>query len=66
MGLCSYYRRYNKNSAVISRPLDKPSVTKSSFTWTEETQKAFESLKKHFSSTPNLAFTDVKTIHFVH
>ena len=32
----------------------------SSFTWTEETQEGFESLKKHLSSTPILAFPDVK------
>ena len=53
LGLCSYYRRYIKNLAMIARPLHKASETKSSFTWTEETQEAFESLKKHLSSTPN-------------
>ena len=45
---------------MIARPLHKASETKSSFTWTEETQEAFESLKKHLSSTPALAFPDVK------
>ena len=60
LGLCSYYRRYIKNFAMIARPLDKASETKSSFTWTEETQEAFESLRKHLSSTPILAFPDVK------
>ena len=59
-GLCSYYRRYIKNFALIARPLHKASETKSSFTWTEETQEAFESLKKHLSSTPILAFPDVE------
>ena len=47
LGLCSYYRRYIKNFAMITRPLHKASETKSSFTWTEETQEAFESLKQH-------------------
>ena len=60
LGLCSYYRRYIKNFAMIARPLHKASETKSSFTWTEETQEAFESLRKHLSSTPILAFPDVK------
>ena len=60
LGLCSYYRRYIKNFAMIARPLPKASETKSSFTSTEETQEAFESLKKHLSSTPILAFPDVK------
>ena len=59
-GHCSYNRRYIKNVAMIARPLHKASETKSYFTWTEETQEAFESLKKHLSSTPILAFLDVK------
>ena len=60
LGLCSYYRQYVKNFAMIAQPLHKASETKSSFTWTKETQEAFESLKKHLSSTPILAFRDVK------
>ena len=59
LGLCSYYRRYIKNFAIIARPLHKAKETKSSLWWTEETQEAFESLKKHLSSTPILAFPDV-------
>ena len=45
---------------MIARPSQKARETKSSFAWTEETQKAFESLKKHLPSTPILAFPDVK------
>ena len=60
LGLCSYYRRYIKNFAIIARPLHKATETKSSFTWTEETQEAFETLKKHLSSTQILSFPDVK------
>ena len=45
---------------MIAGPLHQASETKSSFTWTEETQEAFESLKKHLSSTPILVFPDVK------
>ena len=45
---------------MIARPLHKASETKSSFTWTEETQEALESLKKGLSSTPILTFPDVK------
>ena len=45
---------------MIARPWHKASETKSSFTWTGETQEAFESLRKHLSSTPILAFPDVK------
>ena len=59
-GLCSDYRRYIKKFAMIARQLRKASETKSSFTWTEEMKEAFENLKKHLSSTPILAFPDVK------
>ena len=45
---------------MIARPLHKASETKRSFTWTEETQEAFESFEKILSSTPILAFRDVK------
>ena len=45
---------------MIARPLHKASETKSWFTWTQETQETFECLKKHLSSTPTLAFPDVK------
>ena len=60
LGLCSDYTRYIKNFAMIARPLHKASETKSSFTWTEETPEAFESLTKHSSSTPILAFPDLR------
>ena len=51
---------------MIARPMHKASETKNSFTWTEETQKAFESLKKHLSSTPIIAFPDVKEPFFLY
>ena len=45
---------------MIARPLHKACETKGSFTWTGETQEPLESLKKHLSNTPILAFPDVK------
>ena len=47
---------------MIARPLHKARETKNSFTWTEETQEAFEGLRKHLSSTPIVAFPDVKEL----
>ena len=35
LGLCSPYRRYNKNFAMVARPLHKASETKTSLIWTE-------------------------------
>ena len=66
LGLCSYYGRYMKHSAMMAQPLHKASETKSSFTWTEETQEAFESLEKHLSSTPILDFPYVKKPFILH
>ena len=40
--------------------MHKASETKISFTWTKETQEAFDLLKKHLSLTPALAFPDIK------
>ena len=45
---------------MIARPFYKASDSRSSFNWTEETQEAVETLTKHLSSTPVLAFLDVK------
>ena len=45
---------------MMAQPLHKASENKSSLTWTEETQEAFESLNENFSSTPILAFPDVR------
>ena len=46
--------------------MHKASETKSSFTWTEEAQETFESVKKHLSSTPILAFPDVKELFILY
>ena len=62
LGPRSCYRRHIKNFAKIARPLRKTSETKSSFSWTEETVEAFESLKNHLSSTPILVFPDVEEL----
>ena len=51
---------------MIARPLHNANKTKSSVTWREETQEAFESLKKHLSSTPILAFPDVKELFILY
>ena len=45
---------------MIAQPLGKASESESSFTWTKQTQEAFENKKKQLSSTPILAFRDVK------
>lgn len=45
LGLCSYYRRFVSGFANIARPLHKLCEKNSKFTWNEDCQKAFNSLK---------------------
>ena len=51
---------------MIAQLSHKASEAKSSFTWTEKTQEAFKSLKKHLSSTPIFAFPDVREPFFLY
>ena len=60
LGLCSYSRRYIKKFAMVLQALHKASEIKISFTWMKETQEAFGSLRNHSSSTPILAFPEVR------
>ena len=51
---------------MLVRPLHKASETRIAFTWKEETQEAFESLKKHLSSTPIIASPDLKELFILY
>ena len=51
---------------MMSRSLRKASQTKSSFAWIKDTQETFETLKKHLSSTPILAFPNVREPLFLY
>jgi hypothetical protein len=41
LGLCSYYRKYVKNFATITRPLHKLCEKGSRFQWNDECEQAF-------------------------
>lgn len=56
LGLCSYYRRFVSGFANIARPLHKLCEKNSKFTWNEDCQKAFNSLKNSLMSSPLLAY----------
>ena len=55
VGLCSYYRRFVRNFAMIAAPLHALTSKNSRFYWSEECQEAFEVLKSRLVSTPILA-----------
>ena len=46
IGFCSYYRRFIKDFAGISKPLHQITKKNSRFTWNPECHNAFEKLKK--------------------
>lgn len=58
MGLASWYRRFVTNFATLSAPLTKLLKKDTTFTWNEDAEKAFKSLKEKLSSTPILACPD--------
>ena len=59
LGFASYYRRFVKDFAKISRPLHRLTEKNTRFMWTSQCQEAFETLRNHLVSAPILAFPDV-------
>ena len=57
-GFANFYRRFIQDFARITRPLDNLTKKDTPWHWGEEEQKAFDELKKCFTSTPILAIYD--------
>ena len=60
LGLCSYYRRYEKDFAAIARPIHAGSDSATEFQWTPEAQESFDASKHKLTSTPILVFPPMK------
>ena len=66
LAFCGYYRRFIKDFSKITRPLadllspiiSKKKTTKKPWTWTENEQHIFESLKEILTKPPILAYPD--------
>ena len=56
LGMCQFYRRYIRSFAQIALPLNKLLRKDVKFHWSEEHQKAFDTLKKALIAAPVLAF----------
>lgn len=56
LGLCSYYRRFVPGFAHTAKPLHKLCEKNSQFTWTDDCQQAFDSLKTALMTPPILAY----------
>ena len=56
LGLSGYYRKFIKNYAQISSPLSKLLCKDVPFKWSDEQQKAFNTMKDKLTSSPVLAY----------
>lgn len=62
VGLCSYYRRFVRNFAVVAAPLYALTQKGTVFKWLSECEEAFRSLKTSHCSSPYI-HTAFSTIH---
>lgn len=58
IGLCSYFRKFIPNFAVIARPLTELTKKSVSWVWQSEQEQSFEQLKQLLCSKPVLALYD--------
>ena len=54
LGFCNFYRKFIKDYAKITSPINQLVKKNTKFIWTEEAQKAFDKLKKKFEEKPIL------------
>jgi len=59
LGLANYYRRFIKDFARVARPMNVLMRKDEKWRWRDEQQKAFNKLKKVFTSKPVLAALDL-------
>ena len=58
LGLTNYYRRFQKNYSNTAKILQNLTQKDVPFNWTEECQKAFETLRNNLITEPVLAYPD--------
>ena len=58
LGLATYYRKFVKNFAQVASPLYRLTERNKTWTWDEECDAAFCTLKERLTSAPVLAFPD--------
>ena len=58
LGLANYYRRFIKDFAKIARPLNNLTKKSVKFEWNEDSQNAFDKIKRTLVSAPILVYPD--------
>ena len=59
LSFCNFYRAFINGFLSITRPLNALMKKDQTWTWTEEHQKAFDTLKAHVTSEPILAHPEL-------
>jgi len=59
LGLANYYRRFVKDFTRIAKPLHEMMKKEMKWNWGERQQRAFEKLKKRFTTEPVLVILDL-------
>lgn len=62
LGTCSYYRRFIKGFAKISKCLHRLTEKNTIFKWTSECEKAFETLRRALTSSPILIYPSLENV----
>lgn len=58
LGFANFYRRFIAQYSAVAKPLTELTKKDQGFHWTNEAQRAFEDLKKRFTTAPILATFD--------
>ncbi len=66
IGLCNYYRIYVQNFSTIAHPLHALLKRDVAWTWSEEAQEAFDTLKEKLSEFPILRRLDLNKVFILH
>ena len=59
LGLANYYKQFVKDFATIAKPLYETTRKEKKWDWGEKQQKAFEKLKRKFTTEPVLVTSDL-------
>ena len=58
LGLCGYYRKFVKDFSKIAGPLTELTKKETKFVWSQDCEKAFQTLKQALVNPPILAYPD--------